>query len=245
MQLEDKLDSSSNFPAENPSLDSSSAKENTHELLSPEEVVLPIPKVKQNVSQKRQHTFHWDAVKVFLYIFFISYGINWIRFSLAPSIVALGSCGSMAKQFEGKYKIGTINRAQQTYFVENQKFTENLQQLGVGIKYQEKNYNYSIRTTNKAVFNYALFRSDAYKLRTSYFGPFWWDYKEPLQMKSYVGAVFAIPPTNLDSQKNKKEMTTLAIVCEVIKPVATIPSSPTLVKGVPTCGANTKDLNKL
>ena len=50
-----------------------------------------------------------------------------------------------AKQSEAKNNIGAINRAQQAYYLEYQEFTTDLGQLGVGIKTQTVNYQYSIK----------------------------------------------------------------------------------------------------
>jgi type II secretory pathway pseudopilin PulG len=52
----------------------------------------------------------------------------------------------------------------------------------------------------------------------------------------------AVPAINVAPTANKTETTTVGIVCEAINPGSTTPTTPTLVKGVPTCGANTKDL---
>ncbi|MBD2492971.1 type IV pilin-like G/H family protein [Nostoc sp. FACHB-280] len=48
-----------------------------------------------------------------------------------------------AKQSEARNSIGAINRAQQAYFLEFQSFSTDLSQLGVGIKTQTDNYDYS------------------------------------------------------------------------------------------------------
>jgi len=71
------------------------------------------------------------------------------------------------------------------------------------------------------------------------FSPFFSDVKEPI--KSYVGAVFAVPATNLDPKADKKERITVAIACEAIRPGTTQPAAPTLQKG---CAEGTKDLAK-
>lgn len=64
------------------------------------------------------------------------------------------------------------------------------------------------------------------------FSPFCSDVKEPL--KSYVGAVFAVPATNLYPKANKKEILTVAIACEAIPPSATQPAARKLLKDFPT-----------
>jgi type IV pilus assembly protein PilA len=49
-----------------------------------------------------------------------------------------------AKQSEARNYLGTVNRSQQAYYLEYQKFATGLSELQVGIKTQSENYNYSI-----------------------------------------------------------------------------------------------------
>lgn len=78
-----------------------------------------------------------------------------------------------AKQSEAKQYIGSMNRAQQAKFAENDAFTNSIPDLGLGIKTETTNYKYSLRVTKQAAFNYALS-----KHKTE---------------KSYVGSVFIVP----------------------------------------------------
>ncbi len=142
----------------------------------------------------------------------------------AIALPSLTSCTNKAKQAEAKNNIVALNRAQQAYFLEYQKFTTDMAELGVSIKNPSINYSYSIRATKNAVFNYAISRKG--------------------NNKSYVGAVFAVPATNLDPKADKKEMITVAIACEAIRLGTTQPAAPTLQKGIPTCSEGTKDLAK-
>jgi len=50
----------------------------------------------------------------------------------------------LAKESEGKANIGMLNRAQQAYFLENTKFAENLEVLGVAIAPETESYRYQI-----------------------------------------------------------------------------------------------------
>jgi serine/threonine protein kinase len=130
-----------------------------------------------------------------------------------------------AKQAEAKNNIGALNRAQQAYFLEYQKFTDDFSQLGTGIKPETPNYRYSIHATDKGVLNYGVSRQK--------------------NLKSYVGGVFAVPATNnIDSSADKKEIITIAIFCETVRPhpEMTKPSAPILQNGAATCGEDTKDL---
>ena len=223
MQLENKVDSSSNSllneptdsPFIEPTLDSPLAQDNSGELLLKQEEVVPlIPEKVPDKPRKRQKYFSfWGAVMLF--------GILGIGGGLI-FLSSLLSCGNKGKQAEAKQNIGAMNRAQQAYFLDNNTFAKSVVDAGIGIKTQTVNYNYSVRATKTAAFQYGIARHKT--------------------QKSYVGGVFAVPPINVDPTANKTEMTTVGIVCEAINPGSTTPTTPTLVKGVPTCGANTKDL---
>ena len=223
MQLENKADSSSNSllneptdsPFIEPTLDSPPAQDNSGELLLKQEEVVPlIPEKVPDKPQKRQKYFSfWGAVMLFGIL-----GIGGGLIFLTSSV----SCGNKGKQAEAKQNIGAMNRAQQAYFLDNNTFAKSVVDAGIGIKTQTVNYNYSVRATKTAAFQYGIARHKT--------------------QKSYVGGVFAVPAINVDPTANKTETTTVGIVCEAINPGSTTPTTPTLVKGVPTCGANTKDL---
>jgi type IV pilus assembly protein PilA len=108
------------------------------------------------------------------------------------SAIALPSFLNQAnkgKQSEAKQYSGSMNRAQQAYFLENGTFTTELNKLGMGIRSQTENYIYAIGgTASSGVAN------NGYSL------------KAPL--KSYVGVV------TLSTQSGTSEATTLAVLCE-------------------------------
>lgn len=134
------------------------------------------------------------------------------------------TCGNKAKQSEAKQYVGSMNRAQQAYFLEKNKFSHQISALELGIKTQTENYQYSIRSTPSAAFSYGIAR------------------KAKKNLKSYVGGVFLVPATYLDSSADKNEQTLVSIVCEG-KPFSQTPSAePSLHNGVPTCGDNTTEL---
>ncbi|MGD1914488.1 MAG: type IV pilin-like G/H family protein [Rivularia sp. (in: cyanobacteria)] len=49
-----------------------------------------------------------------------------------------------ARQSEGKFNIGAMNRAHQAYFLENNKFGTNINELQLGIKSETENYVYKV-----------------------------------------------------------------------------------------------------
>ena len=106
-----------------------------------------------------------------------------------------------AKQSEAKTYIGSMNRAQQAYYIENGTFAFNskFSQLGLGIDDQTKNYAYSISATaaasGAAVRNYAIPRELNGQLAS---------------IKAYSGGV----SIGGVSTAGITEVATLAIMCE-------------------------------
>jgi type IV pilus assembly protein PilA len=146
----------------------------------------------------------------------------------AMTLPSLMSCGNKARSAEAKQYIGSMNRAQQAYFSEKNKFASKIKDLDVGMKNQTTNYNYSIAgATSKSVFNYAIARSE-------YIPQGLFDQKK--RFKSYVGVVF----TSLPQLKASPEVATGATTCETENP-ATIPTiNPTYVNNTFTCVKGTK-----
>ena len=226
MQLKNTADSSSdsllNEPTDSslvePILDSPPAQENSDEVLLEQEDVVPLmPELAPNAPQKKRRIFSsWGVLAIFTVL-----GIGSVLLVL-PSFLSVASCGQKGKQAEAKQNIGSTNRAQQAYFLDNQTFANSMEAMGIGIKPQTVNYNYSVRTTKTTAFHYGIARRKT--------------------EKSYVGAVFVVPATNVNPATNKSEVNTASIICEALRPGSTTPTAPTLQKGVPTCGSDTKDL---
>jgi type IV pilus assembly protein PilA len=107
------------------------------------------------------------------------------------------------KQAEAKQNIGSVNRAQQAYFLENDSFATTVVEVGIGIKTQTVNYLYTIKnvkeSTNAAKEKiYVAVNNDARALGTT--------------LKSYVGLNFT---TTGDT--TTKEVLTQGFVCETVK----------------------------
>ncbi len=69
---------------------------------------------------------------------------------------AFASSARQAKQSEGKNYAGSLNRAQQAYFLEKSTFANSLDELGVGIQAETDLYEYSTRGTAEMSFNHAI-----------------------------------------------------------------------------------------
>lgn len=239
MQLWKKSDSSMNDSTNsspvNPSLDAPSIQENGKDLLSSnDESVQLQAEVVTDSSKKKQQGFPvLGCLTIFL-------GLTIFGVLTLPSLM---SCSNKARQAEAKTYIGSMNRAQQAYFLEKNVFSNSIDDLGLGVATQTENYQYSIRATKTAAFNYGIARRD-YVYKTEQFGPFQWQTRTDIRLKSYVGGVFLVPATKVDPKADKKEMTTVAILCESVSPGTAKPADPILKNYVPTCGAGTKDLKR-
>jgi type II secretory pathway pseudopilin PulG len=135
--------------------------------------------------------------------------------------IALPSLFSMVqkdKQAEARQNVGSMNRAQQAYFLDNDEFADSVPKVGIGIRTQTQNYQYSIRATPLAVFNYATPREK--------------------KIKGYVGAVFL---TSLDEATD--EILTVELLCETKSRGTKRPADPIVQGNFVECPPNTKLLN--
>ncbi len=71
------------------------------------------------------------------------------------------------KQSEGKTYVGSMNRAQQAYYLTEQSFSSNIDDLGLGIKTETESYAYSTQITDNAAFNYGYFGKNPHPTETS------------------------------------------------------------------------------
>ncbi|MEC4893222.1 MAG: type IV pilin-like G/H family protein [Oscillatoria sp. PMC 1051.18] len=124
-----------------------------------------------------------------------------------------------AKQAEAKNYLGSMNRAQQAYWLENKTFTDSVEQLGISIVPETENYSYSVDSEEKSTFHYGIAKED--------------------KIKSYVGAVYVgIPKVSTLS----KQETTLSILCEADSPGQIKLPAPTFENGELSCPKGTTNL---
>ena len=100
-----------------------------------------------------------------------------------------------AKQSEAKQNVGSMNRAQQAYYLENSDWGSTVNLLGLGIQTQTVNYSYGVNadtTGNTSINNVGI------------------SLKRPL--RHYQGRVF------LGTVIETSEATTIAYLCETKKP---------------------------
>lgn len=127
-----------------------------------------------------------------------------------------------SKQSEAKQYVSSMNKAQQAYFAEKSVFPSSVKALGIGIKTETENYKYSLLTTKKATFNYGVSKQK--------------------DLKSFVGGVFVIPATKVDSNSSKNKLATTSILCQADSPGTIKPAEPTNQNGKIACATGTIEL---
>lgn len=107
-----------------------------------------------------------------------------------------------SRQSEAKTYVGAMNRGQQAYYLEKERWAKNIDEIGIGIKEESDNYRYktqpidSIKTVNIKNYPGIAVQTGLAK-------------KEGL--KSYLGIVYL-------SGTSSNELTTLALLCESNEP---------------------------
>jgi Type IV pilin-like G and H, putative len=117
---------------------------------------------------------------------------------------------------EGKTYVGSLNRAQQAYMIENDRFSTTLESLGAGVPSSTIAYDYSLDAKPKFSLQYGIARRN--------------------DVKSYVGIV------ERTFNNVISEETTIAVLCENILPGPIRPPAPILLGGgqAPVCAAGTQ-----
>lgn len=169
-------------------------------------------------------------------------GVFFGSLALAPLVVPnFLAKGQKAKQSEAKIHVNTMNRAQQTHFLENRAFATSMQDLQLGQLDQTANYSYFTRKIGDTALNYGIARKDG--------------------LKSYVGGVFVVPAT-VPNQANSSASTpasrsalpvvspapeatdapvTVTILCESRMPTRALVPEPIYKKGFLKCPPGTSE----
>jgi type IV pilus assembly protein PilA len=101
-----------------------------------------------------------------------------------------------AREAEAKTYVGSVNRAQQAFYLENLKFTTEQDRLGLGISTETKNFEYNIKNSDDVK---AIALADP---------------KNTSTLRAFVGGV------QIGQLPTTGETTTLAILCQSIEPRA-------------------------
>ncbi|KAM3097762.1 type IV pilin-like G/H family protein [Phormidesmis sp. 146-35] len=118
-----------------------------------------------------------------------------------------------AKQSEARQYVGTLNRAQQAYFLESSTFATSITSLAKPVKGDTTNYRYADDGDRFTVNNLKATNENVVIYGTSL----------KAALKSYVGMA-AIA----QADPNTSEATTLAVLCESKNPQTTNATTPTL-----------------
>jgi serine/threonine protein kinase len=144
------------------------------------------------------------------------------------------------KQAEAKQNLGAMNRVQHAYFLQDNNFSDSISELEQisrsesSVEGETESYSYSIRVTKKAAFHYGVSRLQEKN--------FWQKIGVVKDIKSYVGAVIAVPENQVHPKSKNGELITLSIVCEAILPGSKKLAEPLIKNGEITCGEGTKSL---
>jgi prepilin-type N-terminal cleavage/methylation domain-containing protein len=127
-----------------------------------------------------------------------------------------------AKQSEAKTYVGSLNRGQQAYFLENSTFANSIDAMGIGVKTDTTNYSYSTNpgatgATNEFTINRGTSKKAA--------------------LKPYVGRV------QLGQIAASSEATTLAVLCENDSAKTGDAADPSGANP-PACAGGTTDVSK-
>ena len=157
---------------------------------------------------------------------------------IALVLHSLSGCGNKAMSSEGRTYVGTMNRGQQAFWAEKQTFGRSIPALELGIKEETDNFKFEVQSFELVTYQYGVSKND--------------------MAKSFVGAVFVVPeksqtyqgseqkenPTLATKASTKKELTTVAILCESPKTGVKMKlPNPFLQNGNPTCAEGTVSLN--
>jgi type II secretory pathway pseudopilin PulG len=140
---------------------------------------------------------------------------------LSVAVPSFLKVASNSRQLPAKEYVSSINKGQQAYFAEKNVFSTSVKALGIGIKTETKNYKYSLVTTKKT-FNYAV--------------------SKQIYLKSFVGGVFVIPATKVESNASKNKITTTSILCQADSAGTIKPPEPTNQNGKIACATGTVEL---
>ena len=123
-----------------------------------------------------------------------------------------------ARQAEAVTYVGSINRGQQSYFTENNDFSENISELGLGIQTQTENYRYGNGNDAEADENLTVSTAGAGNVAAG--GAFAEDsvsvaifaYPQQIALRSFAGVTYLAEVTAAGAGTD--EATTTAVVCE-------------------------------
>ncbi len=125
---------------------------------------------------------------------------------------------------EPKQYLSSMNREQKAYFSQKNSLANSVEALGTGIQTETPNYNYSVRATKQAAFNYGVS-------------------KHP-KSTSYVGGVFVVPAKEVEPNAAQHELKAIAILCKADSLGSIQLAKPNYQNGKTACGKGTTELTR-
>ncbi len=129
-----------------------------------------------------------------------------------------------AKQSEAKTYVGSMNRAQQAYYLENGRFTITNAELGLGIQATTPNYSYSITQVANTVASNGSVATNKATARGA-------------ALKGYAGVVA------LADVASTTDKTTLGVLCEASASGVAAPGNGAGTATAVSCPSNYGDIN--
>jgi type IV pilus assembly protein PilA len=136
---------------------------------------------------------------------------------VTPSFLAV-------EQLEAINYVSSMNKSQPAYFAKNNVFSPSFKALKFGYKSETTKYKYFVQTTKKATFNYGVSKHK--------------------RLKSFVGGVFVIPTTKVESNSSKIQIPTTSIFFRADSAGTIKPPQPTYQKGKIACATGTIQLTQ-
>jgi type IV pilus assembly protein PilA len=188
-------------------------------------------KFLQHLNKKKQQDEGFTLIELLVVIIIIG-----ILAAIAlPSLLSQVNKG---KQAEAKQNVGSMNRSQQAYFLENDQFATSVSGIGIGIKTQTVNYYYTVTTKGATDAKQPEAANNVGAANQTNVGVA----KKSITLKSYIGQNF----TTI-GDKTTSEVLTLGFLCETLDvgPGASTKSlNENVAKSDSTgCGAGYKDLS--
>ena len=140
-----------------------------------------------------------------------------------------------------KQSVGSMNQAQEAYYLERGKFSDSLGELGLGLQFIRKQVVYSVRARTDAAFQYGTIRPDCRLCKVSLYD--WLPFLQarcdsgpclssiPCTSRSYAGVAY--------TQRVADEVTFQSVLCEA-KERGSVQLNPTYRNGIVDCGSDAK-----
>ena len=159
----------------------------------------------------------------------------------SQSVRAENLCNHSKASLESRTIVGAMNRGQQAYFLENNRFGSTIALLELGISERTKCYQYLTRSQQEASFQYGIPLQPHGITKRNILGIPAGNQK--ILLPSYIGAVFPFSIKQIGSNTAQIQRGTIAILCVSKQPLNknTLPL-PVNKQGKLTCAVGTEQV---